>query len=314
MEALSSHLCLPSPAIVNGGWVGRPVGRSGAVVDKFGDAVMNCHDIFGDTWRRRHDTIKQHIVSEAMLAGVHTDCEVYGLFSELLPHVLQEEGGELQWARARQGLVPDFKFLMTTPQGPQSFLSELKCISAGKSWFPRGVEGVKGTDRHANLLVNEYEAKLRKYDRRFHNRAPVSQSQSQPLPPGPLVQKFRSFDFLKLVAGPWGDLSQDFHQLLKTFAEKRVENLARGKGVVSGEGELGKVMGEVRRAMSVQVVRSNALCLLERLAFLSPGARAAGERRQVVQRLEERRRRQVQAYNLAHNSRGLSRVGRAFVP
>ena len=28
---------------------------------------MNCQDIFGDTWRRRHDSIKQHIVSEALL-------------------------------------------------------------------------------------------------------------------------------------------------------------------------------------------------------------------------------------------------------
>ena len=90
--------------------------------------------------------------------------------------------------------------------------------------------------------------------------------------------------------------------------------MARGRGVESGAGELGKVMGEVRRAMSVEVVRSNALCLLERLAYLGPGVRAASERRKVVQRLEERRRRQVQAYNLAHVSRGLRRVGRAFVP
>ena len=73
-------------------------------------------------------------------------------------------------------------------------------------------------------------------------------------------------------------------------------------------------MGEVRRAISVQVVRSNALCMLERLAFLGPGARAAGERRRVVERLEESRRMQVQAYNLAHQSRGLTRLGRAFVP
>ena len=161
------------------------------------------------------------------------------------------------------------------------------------------MDGIKGTDRRANLLVNEYEAKLRKYDVRFHGGAPLIRG-SQPPPPGPLVQRFRSFEFLKLVAGPWGDLSQDFHLLLKTFAEKRVEGLARGRGVESGAGELGKVMGEVRRAMSVEVVRSNALCLLERLAYLGPGVRAASERRKVVQKLEEKRRRQVQSYNLAH--------------
>ena len=58
-------------------------------------------------------------------------------------------------------------------------------------------------------------------------------------------------------------------------------------------GELGKLMVEVRRAMSVPVVRSQSLCHLERLSHLGPGARAVGERRKVVQRLEETRRRQA---------------------
>ena len=132
-EALSAHLCLPSPSIVDGGWLGKPVGRRGAVIDKFGDSLMNCHDIFGDTWRRRHDSIKQHLVSEALLAGVHTDCKVYGMFSDLLPAVLQQEGGELQWGRARLGLVPDFKFLLNTPKGPKSFLGGLKCVNMGRN-------------------------------------------------------------------------------------------------------------------------------------------------------------------------------------
>ena len=57
-EALSAHLCLASPAVVNGGWVGRKVGRQGEIIDKFGDSVMNCRDLFGDTWRRRHDTCR----------------------------------------------------------------------------------------------------------------------------------------------------------------------------------------------------------------------------------------------------------------
>ena len=64
-------------------------------------------------------------------------------------------------------------------------------------------------------------------------------------------------------------------------------------------------MGEVRRAMSVQVVRSQSLCLLGRLSQLSPGARAAGDRRKVVQKLEEVRRRQAEAYHIAHRNRGL---------
>ena len=129
-----------------------------------------------------------------------------------------------------------------------------------------------------------------------------------------LVQRFPSYDFMGLVAGPWGDVSRDMHLLLRIFAEKRVESSARAGGRLSSGCELGKVMGDIRRALLVQIVRDQALCLLERLAFLTPAARAAGERRRVVQVLEERRKQQAEAYNLAHQTRGLSRVGRAFVP
>ena len=54
-------------------------------------------------------------------------------------------------------------------------------------------------------------------------------------------------------------------------------------------------------------------CLLECLAFLGPGARAAAQRRQTTLRLVERRRRETQAYQLATQARGLGREGRAFV-
>ena len=76
---------------------------------------------------------------------------------------------------------------------------------------------------------------------------------------------------------------------------------------------LGKVMGEVRRAMSETVVRANAHCLLERLSQLGTGAGAAARRREDTLRLEERRRQDRQAFDLAWQARGSSRVGRAFI-
>ena len=99
-----------------------------------------------------------------------------------------------------------------------------------------------------------------------------------------------------------------------TFAESQVAATARAQGWEAGPGLLGKLMGEVRRAMSVTVVRAQAVCLLERLAHLGPGAGAAAKRRAVTLRLEEGRRRERQAYDLAQQARGASRVGRAFVP
>ena len=71
-----------------------------------------------------------------------------------------------------------------------------------------------------------------------------------------------------------GGLLALLHQLLRVFAEERVAAEGRAAGVVPGPGALGRIMGEVRRAMAVMVVRAQQVCLLERLAFLAPGARA----------------------------------------
>ena len=52
----------------------------------------------------------------------------------------------------------------------------------------------------------------------------------------------------KVAASPWDNLSFDFHQLLRTFAETRCAKMGRGAGWEGeAEGMLGKVIGEVRR-------------------------------------------------------------------
>ena len=99
----------------------------------------------------------------------------------------------------------------------------------------------------------------------------------------------------------------------RLFAESRVRASGRARGWEEGPEELGVVMGEVRRAASVAVVRGQAKCLLERLAYLGPGGAGAGKRKEATLRLEERRRRERQVYQLAHFRWGLGRVGRVFV-
>ena len=157
--------------------------------------------------------------------------------------------------------------------------------------------------------------KLHDYDVRFHGATRRRAGEPEPQP-GPLVTRFRSLGGLEggqLVAGPWGDLSPDLHKLLLIFAESRVAAMSRAQGWEAGPGQLGKVVGEIRRAMSVTVVRANALCLMERLCQLGPGARAAAQRRQAALHLEERRRQERQAFDLAWQARRSSRVGRAFI-
>ena len=65
---------------------------------------------------------------------------------------------------------------------------------------------------------------------------PLVQGQPEP-PPGPLLARFRNLGGLsegQLVAGPWGDLSPHFHQLLKLFAESRVAAMGRAQGREAG--------------------------------------------------------------------------------
>ena len=272
-----------------------------------GDAIMNCSELPGDSWRHRHDTGKLAINTECISAKLPVDCEVYGLFSDLLPAAAEEVGGELEWGRARQGLVPDFRMRLPTPEGNNDCLAELKFISAGVTWYPRGVQG-RGTDKRAGLLQAEYRRKLSKYDQRFHHTGP---GQS-----GPLVQRLDGFGKLwGLVVGPWGDGSKDLHSLVSIVGNNLVAAKARARGWEAGEGELGQVIGQIRRQLSCCFVRSQALCLLSRIGQLGPGAKAAAHRRSDALRAETARRREGQAHWQAHvKGRGLGRAGMVFIP
>ena len=192
---MAARLCLHSPAVVASGMIGRPVGRNGAIIDAFGDAIVCCRDLVGDTWRQRHDTVKLAIGRECMASHLPHDIEVYGLFSHLLPAVAVQEGGELQWARSRQGLVPDFRLCLPIPQGPSDCLAELKVIGAGVTWHPSGWKG-KGVDKRAGTLQGYYRRELAKYDTCFHRTTGRET--------GPLVTLLESFGKLEgLVVGPW---------------------------------------------------------------------------------------------------------------
>ena len=306
-EAMSAHLCLPSPAVVGSTWAGKIIGRRGVEVDNYGDAIMNCSGLPWDSWCHRHDTVKTAIATACFEARLPVDCEVYGLFSNLIPAREQAPGGDLEWGRARQGLIPDFRLRLPTPEGPNDCLAELKITSAGVTWYPRGVEG-RGTDRRAGGLQSLYRGKLEKYDRKYHGTAPGQR--------GPLVQRLDGYGKLwGLVVGPWGEGSKDLHTLISVIGKNMVDSRGRDRGWEGGEGELGQVMGQLRRKLSCTFVRAQALCLLSRLGQLGPGARAAAERRADALRAETARRREAQAHWQAHiRGRGLGRVGMLFVP
>ena len=217
------------------------------------------------------------------------------------------QGEVLEWGRARQGLIPDFRLRLTSPGGLTDHLAELKFVSAGVSWFPRGVSG-KGTDRRANGLPNLYRNKLLPLDAKFHN--------TQLGQPGPLVRRLESVGRVQgLVVGPWGECSKDLHALVKVLGENKVAARARARWRESSDKELGVVIAQIRKYLSAAFIRAQSLCLLNRLCFLGEGAKEAAGRRDLARRLEVSRKRDSLAHFQAHiRGQGLSRVGQIFVP
>ena len=98
-------------------------------------------------------------------------------------------------------MVPDFRLRLPTPEGLADHLAELKFVSAGVTWFPRGVRG-KGTDRRAAGLAQLYKRALQRLDSRYHHML-ADQT-------GPLVRRLQSFGKLEgLVVGPWVEGSKE---------------------------------------------------------------------------------------------------------
>ena len=125
-ECLAALLCLPSPACAS--LIGERIGRSS--VDKYGDTVM-ASAVAGDGWRRRHDGFKMRILGLLRWAGVEVDCEVFNIFSGLIP---QQGLSRLEQGRKRQGLVPDFRLRVPAAVGAggphlgEMVLAELKTL------------------------------------------------------------------------------------------------------------------------------------------------------------------------------------------
>ena len=294
-ECLAALLCLPSPACSP--LIGQRVGRSS--VDKYGDVVMAAA-LQGDGWRRRHDTVKMRIFGLLRWAGVEVDCEVFNIFSGLIP---QQGLSRLEQGRKRQGLVPDFRLRVPAvdgrgPQVEELVLAELKVISCCLTRYSRNPRATtKAVDRRAATLPAEYRQHARKIDREYGG--------VQVGAVGPVEDKLLSFPPLrKWVFGAWGEASEDVHTLVKDLATSRARHQQQLEGRWrwnrrSQEAEVAILTGQVRRLLSVEGVRSQARCLLDRLRSLGAGAAAAVRRRQWAAQEEQRLRGERQVHLLS---------------
>ena len=83
--------------------------------------------VSGYGWRRRHDQVKMRLLGLLRWAGIEVDCEVFNLFSGLIP---QRGLARIEKGRKRRGLVPDFRVRLPAaggrPDDDKIVLAELK--------------------------------------------------------------------------------------------------------------------------------------------------------------------------------------------
>ena len=254
----------------------------------------------------------------AIWARVPCDCEIFGLFSDLIPIQAVMDGGQLQDVRSRHGKVPDLMLrlpLTTYGQevqqgGATDTLCELKLLNAGVSRYPRSGPQAqeKAVNRRARALQGEYEGKLSKLDQDFHGTAPGQT--------GPLVQRLRSFPRLQgLVIGAFSECSDDIHLIVDYIAESRCRYLAQSTGYATGEQEYSQIIGQIRRRLSTSSVRAISLCTLARVANVGAGSKARAKRRQWALREDKQMKGERRAYwNSYVNRGGVTNGGIHFFP
>ena len=255
-EAMALLLCMPSPACKDR--IGARVGKK--TVDIFGDSIMS-EVLPGDHWRIRHDKVKMAIHSLCVWARLPVTVEVWGLFSHLIP---AQALTRMERGRKRQAIVPDFRIEMPTPTGGTSpQLAELKIISCCETWYPAGGR-VRGTDKRAGGLQTEYRKKAKKVDQEVLGQGGEVR--------GPVERRLDEFgDLLGLCFGAWGEASEGVHQLVQTLAESRLKYQGLQRGRPGSDQELGLLVGQVRRRLSLVAVKAQVDCLLAKLHQVGPG-------------------------------------------
>ena len=308
-ETVARLLCLPSPCCQTK--VGEALEQHGLHVDPFGDNVMSVSNIPGDLFRIRHDTVKTVINSFCLTSTIRAECEVYGIFRDLIPVQALEQEGELERGRGRQGLLPDFRLELPSPTGELEYrLAELKMIGAVGTWYPRNgalARKKKAVERRVVPLPGEYRNPLAKLDTKYHGTG-LGQV-------GPLVRRLESYGRLQcLVMGSFQEGSKDLHSLLDILADSKLRARGLARGREGTEHERSVILLDMRRELSMAGAKAQSACLLGRVARLGEGHRQAAKRRVWVRREEERREEARRAHWMANiRGRGIIRGGGEFI-
>ena len=146
------------------------------------------------------------------------------------------------------------------------------------------------------MVPQEYINKAKAADQKYN--------QVQEGTVGPVERKLLELGEVRgIVAGNFGEVSEDTHALVAALAtcRVRVAGVTRGKkGIMrTEEGERSLAISGLRPRLGVLTVKCQAHSLLGRLEVLGPGAAAAAGRRWQAAELERCWRKEERAHSLA---------------
>ena len=159
LEIAAAYFGMPSPvaASMEGHTIWSKNGSARGVCGKYGQQLVSLQ-LVGDGWNAAHGFFKHALCQILRDLKVEFDCEVFGLFSALIPQGPRRASLDADTRRAaetRQGMVPNFKIVAGFVahrlgiQAASSFLAELKFIPLGRTRYP---DRVVGDGRHREAV------------------------------------------------------------------------------------------------------------------------------------------------------------------
>ena len=150
--------------------------------------------------------------------------------------------------------------------GSKMTLAEFKILSCCPSWYRPSGNEVRATDRKAQGLTSDYRRKARKIDQDILRT--LSEQR------GPVERRLDEFGEIQgLCFGAFGEASQDVHDFIQTMAESRLKFQVESEGRPGGSSnqELGLIVGQIRRTLSMAAIKAQVECLLGRIHQAGPG-------------------------------------------
>ena len=264
-EIAANYFLQPSPALR--GLVGRPIPGAREPCDPYGH-VLCATALRDNSWVQRHDTMTFTLHGLAKRAGLHSEFEVRGKFTQALPaDVVATLPAEFY--APNRGYVPDLLVRLrehdaSNRTAMNDRLFDVKMLNACPTYYRRG-SAKPAVDAKAESVHPRIEAKLRKLDHEFCGTAAGAD--------GPLVHRLNTFGRVGgLVFGTMGEASQDAKALVDAIGNASAAMHAQRFGRTHAPSAAAEARTFARQTVAMAALRARAVMLLDRTGHITLGA------------------------------------------